>query len=183
MRGTLALLIFATFSVLWASLALELGAALSLSHGAIGAFGLAGAAGALAAVRAGRMADRGHGQRTTGVALALMLVAWLPIALPSSLLALVAGLLLLDFAVQAVHVTNQSISTRRPGGAQPARRRLHGLLLGRQRRRLDRIDRRPMPGRAGRASARSAPRSARPRSRSGERRSRAVYHPWASLFA
>jgi predicted MFS family arabinose efflux permease len=110
-RGTLAMLIFAGFSVLWASLALELSdPPLSLSHGAIGVFGLAGAAGALAAVRAGRLADRGHGQRTTAVALTLMLVAWLPLAfLEQSLLALVAGLLLLDFAVQAVHVTNQSI--------------------------------------------------------------------------
>ena len=34
----------------------------------------------------------------------------------------------------------------RPGGAQPARGRLHGLLLGRQRRRLDRVDRRPRLG-------------------------------------
>ena len=110
-RGTLAMLIFATFSVLWASLALELGEPpLSLSHAAIGAFGLAGAAGALAAARAGRLADRGHGRRTTAVALALMLVAWLPLALlEQSLFALVAGLLLLDYAVQAVHVTNQSI--------------------------------------------------------------------------
>ena len=110
-RGTLAMLIFATFSVLWASLALELSEPPhSLSHAAIGAFGLAGAAGALAAVRAGRHADRGHGRRTTAVALVLMFAAWLPLALlEQSLLALVAGLLLLDFAVQAVHVTSQSI--------------------------------------------------------------------------
>jgi predicted MFS family arabinose efflux permease len=110
-RGTLAMLVFATFSVLWASLALELSEPPhSLSHAAIGAFGLAGAAGALAAVRAGRHADRGHGRRTTAVALVLMFAAWLPLALlEQSLLALVAGLLLLDFAVQAVHVTNQSI--------------------------------------------------------------------------
>jgi predicted MFS family arabinose efflux permease len=39
-----------------------------------------------------------------------MFAAWLPLALLQlSLLALVAGLLLLDFAVQAVHVTSQSI--------------------------------------------------------------------------
>ncbi len=124
-RGTLAMLIFAIFSVLWASLALKLSEPpLSLSHGSIGAFGLAGAAGALAAVRAGRLADRGLGQRTTGVALTLMLVAWLPLALPDqSLLALVAGLLVLDFAVQAVHVTNQSIIY---AAAPEARSRLAG---------------------------------------------------------
>jgi predicted MFS family arabinose efflux permease len=110
-RGTLAMLIFATYSVLWGSLALELSSpSLSLSPFVIGAFGLSGAAGALAAFRAGRLADRGRGERTTGAALTLMLVAWLPLASPqTSLLALIAGLLLLDLALQAVHVTNQSI--------------------------------------------------------------------------
>jgi predicted MFS family arabinose efflux permease len=111
LRGTLALLTFAGFSVLWASLALELAAPpLSLSPAAIGAFGLAGAAGALAATGAGRLADRGLGERTTALALAALLVAWLPLAfVEQSLLALVAGLLALEVAVQAVHVTNQSI--------------------------------------------------------------------------
>jgi predicted MFS family arabinose efflux permease len=110
-RGTLALLTFAGFSVLWASLALELaGPPLSLSTAAIGAFGLAGAAGALAAAGAGRLADRGRGERTTGLALAALLVAWLPLAfVEQSLIALVAGLLALEVAVQAVHVSNQSV--------------------------------------------------------------------------
>jgi predicted MFS family arabinose efflux permease len=110
-RATLALLIFATFSVLWSSLVLPLSTPpLSLSHGAIGLFGLVGAAGAFAAAGAGRLADRGLGRVTTGVALALMLVAWLPIGLVRhSLAALVVGLLLIDLAVQAVHVTSQSV--------------------------------------------------------------------------
>lgn len=110
-RGTLALLVFAAFSALWASMVLPLSAPpLSLSHTQIGLFGLAGVAGALAAARAGRLADSGLGQRTTGVALALLTLSWLPIAwLSSSLIALVVGAILLDFAVQAVHVTNQSL--------------------------------------------------------------------------
>ena len=110
-RATLALLIFATFSTLWTSLVLPLSEPpLSLSHGTIGLFGLVGAAGALAAVRAGRLADRGRGQATTGVALALMLASWLPIGLTrQSLVALVVGLVLLDLAVQAVHVTSQTM--------------------------------------------------------------------------
>ncbi|WP_049793555.1 MFS transporter [Conexibacter woesei] len=110
-RAVLALLVFAAFTTLWTALVLPLSAPPhSLSHATIGLFGLAGAAGALAAVRAGRLADRGLGQRTTGVALALLLVSWLPIALLDvTLLALVAGVVLLDLAVQAVHVTNQSM--------------------------------------------------------------------------
>lgn len=116
-RAALALLIFTAFSIFWTSLVLPLSAPpLSLSHTAIGAFGLAGVAGALAAARAGRLADRGLGQRTTGVALILLLISWLPISYTKhSLLALVVGIFLLDLAVQAVHVTNQSmILTLRP---------------------------------------------------------------------
>jgi predicted MFS family arabinose efflux permease len=110
-RGTFALLIFAAFSVLWTSMVLPLSAPpLSLSHTQIGLFGLAGVAGALAAARAGRLADQGLGNRTTGVALALLTFSWLPTAfVESSLLAMIAGVVLLDFAVQAVHVTNQSL--------------------------------------------------------------------------
>lgn len=110
-RAVLALLIFTAFSILWTSLVLPLGAPpLSLSHTAIGAFGLAGVAGALAAARAGRLADRGLGQRTTGAALILLLLSWLPISYTEhSLPSLVAGIILLDLAVQAVHVTNQSM--------------------------------------------------------------------------
>jgi predicted MFS family arabinose efflux permease len=110
-RSMLALLTFAAFSVLWTPLVLPLSTPpLSLSHSAIGLFGLAGAAGALAAVHAGRLADRGLGQLTTGVALTLMLASWLPIGLiRHSLAALVIGLVLLDLAVQAVHVTSQSM--------------------------------------------------------------------------
>jgi predicted MFS family arabinose efflux permease len=105
------MLIFAAFSVLWTSMVLPLSAApLALSHTHIGLFGLAGIAGALAASRAGRWADKGLGQRVTGIALVLLTLSWLPTALlHTSLLALVLGVLLLDFAVQAVHVTNQSL--------------------------------------------------------------------------
>lgn len=110
-RGLLALLIFAAFSVLWTSMVLPLSAPpLSLSHTAIGLFGLAGVAGALAASKAGRWADQGLGQRVTGISLGLLTLSWLPITFAeTSLIALVCGVVLLDFAVQAVHVTNQSL--------------------------------------------------------------------------
>ncbi|WP_445667662.1 MFS transporter [Paenibacillus sp. FSL H7-0714] len=116
-RASLGMMIFTAFSILWTSLVLPLSAPpFSLSHTAIGAFGLAGVAGALAAARAGRLADRGLGQKTTGVALILLLISWLPISyVQHSLIALIVGIILLDLAVQAVHVTNQSmILTLRP---------------------------------------------------------------------
>ena len=73
-------------------------------------FGLAGAAGSLGAARAGRLADSGFGQWTSGIGLALMLVSWLPTALVMhSVAALVVGVLAFDLGLQAVHVTNQSL--------------------------------------------------------------------------
>nr|WP_232278894.1 MFS transporter [Paenibacillus sp. 481] len=110
-RAMLALLIFAAFNILWTPLVLPLSAPpISLSHTAIGAFGFVGVVGALAAARAGKLADRGYGQRTTGVALSLLLLSWLFISYTEqSLFALIVGIILLDLAVQAVHVTNQSM--------------------------------------------------------------------------
>nr|WP_274918811.1 MFS transporter [Streptomyces sp. WZ-12] len=111
LRALFCLLIFAAFSTLWSSIALPLSAApYFMSHSAIGALGLIGVAGALAASVAGRLNDRGLAQRTTGIALALLAASWLPLAYTrSSLWALFAGVILLDLAVQAVHVTNQTL--------------------------------------------------------------------------
>ncbi|MFJ4686956.1 MFS transporter [Streptomyces sp. NPDC088789] len=111
LRALLGLLIFAAFSTLWSSIALPLSEPpYSLSHTAIGALGLVGVVGALAATTAGRLNDRGLSQRTTGIALALLAASWIPLALTrTSLWALVVGVILLDLAVQAVHVTNQTL--------------------------------------------------------------------------
>ncbi|SDD05162.1 Predicted arabinose efflux permease, MFS family [Bradyrhizobium brasilense] len=119
-RAVFALLIFASFSVFWSSVVLPLAAPpLSLSHTTIGMLGIAGLAGALAARNSGQLADRGWGQRTTGLSLLLMLAGWVPIAcLNTSLWLVLAGVLMIDFAVQAIHVTNQSlIVAARPDAA------------------------------------------------------------------
>lgn len=110
-RGILALLIFASFSTFWTALVLPLSAKpFDYSHTQIGLFGLLGMVGAIAATCAGRLADRGFGQWTTGVSLALLLASWGLIALlPWFVPALFVGVVLLDLGVQAIHVTNQSI--------------------------------------------------------------------------
>ncbi|MBY3124550.1 MFS transporter [Rhizobium laguerreae] len=110
-RGVLALLIFASFSTFWTALVLPLSAPpLSYSHTQIGLFGLVGLAGAMGATCAGRLADRGFGQWTTGISLAILLASWSLIAfLPFSIAVLLLGVFLLDFAIQAVHVTNLSV--------------------------------------------------------------------------
>ncbi|QHC23854.1 MFS transporter [Streptomyces sp. GS7] len=111
LRALFGLLIFAAFSTLWSSVALPLSEApYFLPQSAIGALGLIGVAGALAATMAGRLNDRGLSRRTTGIALALLAASWLPLSFArSSLWALVVGVILLDLAVQAVHVTNQTL--------------------------------------------------------------------------
>ena len=110
-RGVIAMLMFGALSIFWTALVLPLSAPPhALSHTAIGAFGLVGVAGALAAARTGAMADRGLGQRTSGAALALLVAAWLPLAYTGqSLWALAGGVIMLDLAGQAIHVTNQSM--------------------------------------------------------------------------
>lgn len=115
MRGVLALLIFAAFSSFWTALVLPLSAPpFSYSHSQIGLFGLVGLAGAIAAAGAGRLADRGLGELTTGVSLALLLGSWGLIALlPWSIPALLIGVVVLDLAIQAIHVTNQSVIFQR----------------------------------------------------------------------
>ncbi|MBF6052910.1 transporter [Streptomyces eurocidicus] len=111
LRALFGLLVFAAFSTLWSSVALPLSEApYFLPHSAIGALGLIGVAGALAATVAGRLNDRGLSRRTTGIALTLLAASWVPLAFTrSSLWALAAGVILLDLAVQAVHVTNQTL--------------------------------------------------------------------------
>ncbi len=123
-RGMIAMLMFAVFGIFWSALVFLLSAPpYNYSHTAIGAFGLVGVAGALAAARAGRWADQGRAQHTSAIALSLMLLSWLPLALaPHSLTALLIGILTLDLAVQALHVTNQSMILR--SGSQ------HSRLIG-----------------------------------------------------
>lgn len=110
-RGVLGLLLFTAFGLFWSSMALPLSAPpLALSHTAIGAFALVGLLGALAAARSGHWSDSGHAGRVTLAALLLLLLSWAPLAaLPLHLGWLVLGVLLLDLAVQALHVTNQSL--------------------------------------------------------------------------
>lgn len=110
-RATIAMLIFAAVVTLLTPLVLPLSAPpFSLSHTEIGLFGLAGAAGALGASRAGALADRGLAQRTSLIGLGLMLFAWLPIGLMHwSLWGPIIGVVIIDFGLQAVHVTNQAM--------------------------------------------------------------------------
>lgn len=101
---------FGMFSILWNSMALLLsGPPYHYSSGVIGLFGLIGAVGVVGANLAGRLADRGGAPRVTAIAVAVLVLVWLPTAFGrTSLAALIAGILLVDFAAQSLHITNQS---------------------------------------------------------------------------
>ena len=109
LRGLLGAMSFATFSVMWTSVAFLLSAPpFGFSNSTIGLFGLAGAAGALSANIVGRLSDQGRGALASRLSLGLMLLAWLPLALaPHSITALLLGILLLDLGVAGCHVSNQ----------------------------------------------------------------------------
>jgi len=109
-RALLGAFNFAGFAMLWTSLAFLLSAPpFGYSTFTIGLFGLAGAAGALTAARVGRLADRGKGDVATRYGLILMFCSWLPVSLAKvSVAFLVAGVILLDLAAQAIHISNQN---------------------------------------------------------------------------
>jgi len=110
-RSLITLFMFAGFGALWGSIALPLTAApLNMSTTEVGLFGLVGAAGAIGAARAGALADRGLAQWVTGVCLVLFAASWALIAwLPTSLILLIVGIVVIDLAGQAIHVTNQQL--------------------------------------------------------------------------
>ncbi|MGO4649199.1 MFS transporter [Nocardia sp. 2YAB30] len=112
-RGLIAFFLFASFGTLWSGLALPLGTEpWNFGTTQIGLFGLAGLAGALGASRTGRWADSGHAHAIAGCSLALLTASWLLIArTEATLWLLIMGIILLDFAVQAVHVSSQHLLT------------------------------------------------------------------------
>ena len=101
---------FASFSVLWTTLAFLLaGPHYGYSDGIIGLFGLVGAAGALTASLVGRFTDRGWVYWLTGGSSLLMLGAFVFLWFGrTSLPPLLVGIVLLDIGSQGVHICNQS---------------------------------------------------------------------------
>ncbi|MBK4735392.1 MFS transporter [Noviherbaspirillum pedocola] len=118
-----------TFSVFWTGLTFLLsGAPYHYGEAQIGLFGLVGAAGALAANTVGRLTDRGHGNAATwGLAL-LTLASWVFIGFGAhTLVALLAGVLLLDIGVMGLQVAHQSVIYQL---APQARARITTVFIG-----------------------------------------------------
>ncbi|GAA2704607.1 MFS transporter [Actinoplanes palleronii] len=135
-RWTLALAAtgFAAFTMFWTALTFLLSSPpFGYPTWIIGLFGLAGLAGAAAAQRAGRLHDRGLSLPATGVAWVVILLAFVVAAFARhSVILVVVAVLLLDAALQAVNILNQ---TRLFALSHEARSRLNtayvtGIFLG-----------------------------------------------------
>jgi predicted MFS family arabinose efflux permease len=120
LRAVYGALSFAAISAFWTVLAFLLAEPpFGYGEAVIGLFSLIGAAGAVMAAVAGRLNDRGWSRRLTGLSSAgLLACAPLLCVGGTSLAPLIAGILLLNVAAQAMHITNQSLIYR----LQPAAR-------------------------------------------------------------
>ncbi|PXY99323.1 MFS transporter [Gilliamella apicola] len=109
-RSLLAVISFALFSLLWTPLAFLLSNdPYHYSDFIIGLFGIAGVAGALGSPIVGRLSDKGKGWLATTIGLCLLLLSWLPLSFAQySIIALILGVVILDFSVQVTHVSNMS---------------------------------------------------------------------------
>ena len=128
-RSAYAALMFGAFNMFWTAAPLMLADRFGLDQHEIGLFALAGAGGALAAPFAGRLADRGWENRSTGGAMVVLALSFLGTgwAVSTAALALLAVFaVLLDASVQ----TNQVVSRRTVFGTSPAiRGRVNALYM------------------------------------------------------
>jgi predicted MFS family arabinose efflux permease len=124
-RGLLALIIFINLNLFWNALVFPLSIPpFEYSHRLIGWLGVIGAIGAAMAIRVGAWADRGYAQQVTQLAFLLLISSWLILnSLYFSIWIFILGIVLLDVAIQAVHVINQSLIFQ-------ADVQLHGRLVG-----------------------------------------------------
>ena len=101
---------FATFGMFWTTMVLHLSGSPFYFHSdLIGLFGLAAAAGALAAPLVGGSADKRNPRIAIGYGLGLLFLSFILLYIfDKSVAGLIAGIILLDLAMQGIHVSNQS---------------------------------------------------------------------------
>ncbi|OXC75339.1 MFS transporter [Caballeronia sordidicola] len=102
-------LMFASFSLFWTAIPIELTRRFELSQNAIAIFALIGAIGATSAPIAGRLADAGHTVSATLIALVVGALAFAPTLIHPAwgVFGLIATGIVLDFAVQMNMVLGQ----------------------------------------------------------------------------
>ncbi|MES2102744.1 MAG: MFS transporter [Pseudomonadota bacterium] len=122
---------FASFSLFWTAVSLELARRYGLSQSQIALFALVGATGAIAAPLSGRLADAGHSRAATRFALLFGAVSFVPALIhPASGIIGIIGLgvtgVVLDFCVQMNLVVGQRAIYALDAAS---RSRLNGLYM------------------------------------------------------
>ena len=119
---------FGLFTLFWTALTFYLSAApYNYSVTKIGLVGLFGLAGALAAQGAGRLHDRGWSLKATGAGWALVVASFVLASFArTSLVILIAAIILLDIAIQSLNILN---ATRLFAVAGDARSRLNTAMV------------------------------------------------------
>jgi predicted MFS family arabinose efflux permease len=121
-------LAFVTFGMFWTIMVLHLaGPPFNFHSNLIGLFGLAAAAGALAAPLVGGSSDKRNPRIAIGYGIGLLFVSFLLFYVRArSVSWLIAGIVLLDLAMQCIHISNQSrVYALLPG----ARNRLNTVYM------------------------------------------------------
>ena len=119
---------FATFSLFWTTVPIELAHHHGFSQSQIALFTLVGAVGVVAGPLGGRLADAGHSRLATWMALSVAFASWMSGLLPgsTSVLALVLTAVLLDGCAQVNMVVGQRAIYTLPA---PIRSRLNALYM------------------------------------------------------
>jgi predicted MFS family arabinose efflux permease len=121
-------LAFSTFGMFWTTMVLHLsGTPFHFKSNLIGLFGLAAAAGAMVAPLVGGSADKRNPRIAIGYGIAILFVSYIIFYTHAYSVAwLVAGIVLLDLAMQCIHISNQSrVYALLPG----ARNRLNTVYM------------------------------------------------------
>jgi len=121
-------LAFSTFGMFWTTMVLHLsGSPFHFTSNLVGLFGLAAAAGALVAPLVGGSADKRNPRIAIGYGIGILFVSFILFYVwPYSVAWLIVGIILLDLAMQCIHISNQSrVYALLPG----ARNRLNTVYM------------------------------------------------------